>query len=74
MNSADSDSRKIDVIINFAFCFVNCCETLRDMVPPNIRIARMKKELIELTRNPPHGITCWPRNDRNDQLEASNTL
>jgi hypothetical protein len=24
-----------------------------------------------LTRNPPHGITCWPKNDRNDLLEAS---
>lgn len=26
---------------------------------------------MDLTRNPPHGITCWPKNDRNDQLEAS---
>lgn len=76
MNPTNPDSEKRDPcgIIHFLFCFIKSCEHLRDMAPPNIRIARMNKEVMDLTRNPPHGITCWTKNDRNDQLEASKAI
>ena len=34
------------------------------------RAGRMKRELQILQTNPPHGISCWPKNDSVDQLEA----
>jgi len=30
----------------------------------------MKKELEMLEKDPPHGISCWPVEDRLDQLSA----
>ena len=32
--------------------------------------ARMKKELEMLITSPPYGISCWPKDDRTDLLEA----
>eukprot|EP00052_Salpingoeca_macrocollata_P015001 m.118746 g.118746 ORF g.118746 m.118746 type:complete len:262 (+) comp19520_c0_seq3:502-1287(+) len=34
------------------------------------RLARMKKELFSLTRDPPPGISCWAVGDSVDKLEA----
>ena len=34
------------------------------------RASRLKKELDRLRRDPPHGVTCWPKNDRADCLQA----
>lgn len=34
------------------------------------RSARMKKELEMLVTSPPYGISCWPKDDRTDLLEA----
>jgi len=58
-------------LLQFLFSFRQVCEKFNEMMPNNIRTMRMGKEILDLTRNPPHGITCWPKNDRNDLLEAS---
>ena len=34
------------------------------------RELRMKKEMEMLTKSPPHGISCWVKNDSWDRLEA----
>ena len=34
------------------------------------RASRLKKELERLRRDPPHGVTCWPKGDRVDCLQA----
>ncbi|KAK6190291.1 hypothetical protein SNE40_002196 [Patella caerulea] len=34
------------------------------------RAARMKRELKMLSENPPFGISCWPKEDKIDLLEA----
>ncbi|XP_060080861.1 ubiquitin-conjugating enzyme E2 T-like [Ylistrum balloti] len=34
------------------------------------RVSRMKKEIKMLSESPPHGISCWPKDDKIDQLEA----
>lgn len=34
------------------------------------RSARMKKEIKMLTETPPHGISCWPKDDTLNALEA----
>ncbi|XP_021348128.1 ubiquitin-conjugating enzyme E2 T-like isoform X1 [Mizuhopecten yessoensis] len=34
------------------------------------RASRMKKEIQMLSESPPHGISCWPKDDKIDQLEA----
>lgn len=62
----------VGVLLQFFFLFTKACEKFKEMVPSNIRNMRMAKEILDLTRNPPHGITCWPKNDRNDNLEAGN--
>ena len=33
--------------------------------------SRMKRELELLERDPPHGISAWPKNDHLLELEAS---
>ncbi len=58
-------------LLTFLFSFLQVCDKFKEMVPNNIRSMRMAKEVLELARNPPHGITCWTKNDRNDLLEAS---
>ncbi|XP_057371511.1 ubiquitin-conjugating enzyme E2 T-like [Daphnia carinata] len=57
-------------LLNFLFSFLQVCDKFKEMMPNNIRSMRMAKEVLELARNPPHGITCWTKNDRNDLLEA----
>ena len=34
------------------------------------RASRLKKELERLRKDPPHGVTCWPKGDRADCLQA----
>ena len=34
------------------------------------RTTRLKKELERLRKEPPHGVTCWPRDGRTDCLQA----
>ncbi|XP_033752814.1 ubiquitin-conjugating enzyme E2 T-like [Pecten maximus] len=34
------------------------------------RLSRMKKEIQMLSQSPPHGISCWPKDDKIDELEA----
>lgn len=34
------------------------------------RATRMKKELERLEKDPPHGVSCWPKDGRLDCLEA----
>ena len=34
------------------------------------RTARMKRELQQLEQSPPHGVSCWMKNDSIEQLEA----
>jgi len=34
------------------------------------RTTRLKKELERLRKDPPHGVTCWPRDGRMDSLQA----
>lgn len=34
------------------------------------RASRLKKELERLSRDPPHGVTCWPKEGRVDLLQA----
>ncbi|KAK3591859.1 hypothetical protein CHS0354_005060 [Potamilus streckersoni] len=34
------------------------------------KLARMKRELQLLTQSPPHGISCWAKEDQLDKLEA----
>ena len=63
-----------DFAFNFLFSFLQVCDKFQEMMPNNIRTMRMAKEISELARNPPHGITCWAKNDRNDLLEASKTM
>ena len=38
------------------------------------RAARMKKELKILTETPPHGISCWLKDDTLNTLEARKLL
>lgn len=57
-------------LLQFLFYFRQVCEKFNEMMPNNIRTMRMSKEILDLTRNPPHGVTCWAKNDRNDLLEA----
>ena len=33
-------------------------------------LGRLKKELQMLSTDPPHGITCWPSNDKLNQWEV----
>lgn len=40
------------------------------MAAINPRTLRMKKEIEMLTKSPPHGISCWTKNDTLDRLEA----
>lgn len=58
-------------LLQFLFSLQQVCENFKRMMPNSIRTMRMSKEIQDLTKNPPHGITCWPKNDRNDLLEAS---
>ncbi|KZS05708.1 Ubiquitin-conjugating enzyme E2 T [Daphnia magna] len=57
-------------LLQFLFSLQQVCENFKRMMPNSIRTMRMSKEIQDLTKNPPHGITCWPKNDRNDLLEA----
>ncbi|XP_069133750.1 ubiquitin-conjugating enzyme E2 T-like [Argopecten irradians] len=34
------------------------------------RLSRMKKEIQMLSESPPHGISCWPKDEKIDELEA----
>ena len=34
------------------------------------RASRLKKELERLRKDPPHGVTCWSKEDRVDSLQA----
>lgn len=34
-------------------------------------VSRMKREIELLERDPPHGISAWPKNDQLLELEAS---
>lgn len=38
---------------------------------PNLSAMRMAKEMLNLTQNPPHGITCWAKDNQTNHLEAS---
>lgn len=33
--------------------------------------ARLKKELQMLTKDPPHGVACWPKDDQLNEWEAT---
>ena len=35
------------------------------------KLGRMKKELKILSSSPPHGVTCWPKDDDLNQWEAT---
>lgn len=70
-NSEQLSDKTTSGLLSFVFSFLQVCEKFKEMMPNNIRSMRMAKEILDLTRNPPHGITCWAKNDRNDQLEAS---
>lgn len=70
-STADKRNFMKPELLHFLFSFQQVCDKFSKMMPNNIRTMRMTKEILDLTRNPPHGITCWPKNDRNDLLEAS---
>ena len=36
----------------------------------SLRLGRVKKELERLKKDPPHGVSCWPKEGRIDCLEA----
>lgn len=36
----------------------------------SVRLGRVKKELERLKKDPPHGVSCWPKEGRIDCLEA----
>jgi len=40
------------------------------MTAPNPRTLRMSKEIDMLMKSPPHGISCWAKNETLDRLEA----
>lgn len=42
-----------------------------DMATDKRALSRLNKELERLKKDPPHGITCWPKEGRLDRLEAS---
>ena len=71
MKSNLENRTNTDLALNFLFSFLQVCDNFKEMVPNNIRSMRMSKEISQLATNPPHGITCWAKNDRNDLLEAS---
>ena len=37
---------------------------------PSVRLGRVKKELERLKKDPPYGVSCWPKEGRIDCLEA----
>jgi len=37
------------------------------------RAARMKREMAMFETSPPHGISCWMKDENFEELEARNT-
>ena len=63
-------SNDFDYIYGFAApSSKNCCSSGREMECMGRRASRLCRELKQFEENPPHGISCWMKEDGSiDQL------